>query len=93
MNSLDFLDATDQTVRGAAQFSGLVGRESRDHGFCMGGAVTVIRRAACPSSPAPFRSNGIPPESVAKAADVRIPMQCHFAINDHWCTPEADRPF
>jgi carboxymethylenebutenolidase len=89
MNSLDFLDATDQSVRGAAQFLASADVKVAIAGFCMGGAVSVL--AACRVSEfacaVPFY--GIPPESVAKAADVKIPMQCHFANTDDWCTPEA----
>jgi carboxymethylenebutenolidase len=30
---------------------------------------------------------GIPPEQAAKPADVKIPLQAHFANKDDWCTP------
>ena len=32
---------------------------------------------------------GIPPESAAKPADVKVPLQGHFANTDDWCTPAA----
>lgn len=93
MGSLDFLDATDQSVRGAAQFLAAAGVKVAITGFCMGGAVSVI--AACRISEfacaVPFY--GIPPEAVAKAGDVKIPMQCHFANTDDWCTPDAVNKF
>jgi len=54
MNSLNFLDATDQVVRGAA--------------VCF---------------------YGLPPDTVAKPADVKVPLQAHFANRDDWCTPAA----
>src|SRR6266850_798995 len=31
---------------------------------------------------------GIPPEAAAKPADIKIPLQAHFANKDDWCTPE-----
>lgn len=32
---------------------------------------------------------GIPPEQAAKPADVKIPLQGHFANRDDWCTPQV----
>jgi len=32
---------------------------------------------------------GIPPEKAAAPADVKIPLQGHFASKDDWCTPAA----
>jgi carboxymethylenebutenolidase len=32
---------------------------------------------------------GIPPEAAAKPADIRIPLQAHFASKDDWCTPQV----
>ncbi len=89
MGSLNFLDATDESVRGAARFLAATGAKVGITGFCMGGAVSILAAArvgefACA---APFY--GIPPEAVAKASDVKIPIQCHFANTDDWCTPAA----
>ena len=42
MSSLNFLDATDQVVRGAAAFLKLTGVKVGLTGFCMGGAVTIL---------------------------------------------------
>jgi carboxymethylenebutenolidase len=36
---------------------------------------------------------GIPPESVAKPADVKVPLQAHFANEDDWCTPDVVNAF
>lgn len=89
MNSLNFLDAVDESVRGAAQFLGSSGVKVAIAGFCMGGAVSML--AACRlnefACAVPFY--GIPPASVAKPADVKIPMQCHFASTDDWCPPDV----
>ena len=45
MNSLDFMDATTQTVRGAAQYLKRNGAKVGLTGFCLGGAVTIIGAA------------------------------------------------
>jgi dienelactone hydrolase len=36
---------------------------------------------------------GIPPEQAAKPADIKIPLQAHFANKDDWCTPELVNGF
>ena len=56
-------------------------------GFCLGGAVTVIGACKIPELAAAVMFYGIPPEAAAKPADVKIPLQCHFANRDDWCTP------
>jgi carboxymethylenebutenolidase len=48
MNSLDFIDATTQTVRGAALYLGKNGAKVGLTGFCLGGAVTIIGAAKIP---------------------------------------------
>ena len=35
----------------------------------------------------------MPPETVVKPADVKIPLQAHFANRDDWCTPAAVSKF
>src|SRR5438128_116757 len=42
LTSLNFLDATDQTVRGAALYLGKTGGKVGIVGFCMGGAVAIL---------------------------------------------------
>jgi carboxymethylenebutenolidase len=89
MSSLDFLDATDQTVRGAVLFLKRSGAKVGLTGFCLGGAVTIIGACRIPELAAAVCFYGIPPEGVAKAADVKVPLQAHFANTDDWCTPQA----
>jgi carboxymethylenebutenolidase len=89
MGSLNFLDATEQTVRGAVQFLKKNGVKVGLTGFCMGGAVTIIGACKIPELTAGVCFYGIPPEAVAKPAEIRIPLQGHFALRDDWCTPEA----
>lgn len=90
MGSLDFLDATEQTVRGAVQHLKQSGAAKVGlTGFCLGGAVTIIGACRIPELDAAVCFYGIPPESVAKPADIKVPFQAHFANKDDWCTPEA----
>jgi carboxymethylenebutenolidase len=87
MGSLNFLDATEQTVRGAAQLLGQNGAKVGITGFCMGGAITIIASARVPEIVAGVCFYGLPPAAVAGPVDVKIPLQGHFANRDDWCTP------
>lgn len=89
MGSLNFLDATEQTVRGAVQYLKKNAVKVGLTGFCMGGAVTIIGACKLPEISAAVCFYGIPPDTVAKAADIKVPLQGHFALRDGWCTPEA----
>ena len=87
MSSLDFLDATEQTVRGAVLYLKQAGAKVGLTGFCMGGAVTIIGACRIPELAAGVCFYGIPPEQAARPADVKVPLQGHFANDDDWCTP------
>src|ERR1700692_4464346 len=87
MNSLDFMDATTQTVRGAALYLGKNGAKVGLTGFCLGGAVTIIGATKITELTAGVVFYGIPPEAAAKPADVKIPLQAHFANKDDLRTP------
>jgi carboxymethylenebutenolidase len=89
MNSLNFLEATDQVVRGAAQFLKRTGAKVGLTGFCLGGAVTILGACRISELTAAVAFYGLPPETVASAKDVRVPFQGHFANRDDWCTPAA----
>ncbi len=87
MTSLDFMDATTQTVRGAVQYLKRNSAKVGLTGFCMGGAVTIIGAAKVAELSAAVAFYGIPPEQAARPADLKIPLQGHFANRDDWCTP------
>jgi carboxymethylenebutenolidase len=93
MNSLNFLEATDQVVRGAAQLLQRTGVKVGLTGFCLGGAVTILGACRVPELAAAVCFYGLPPETVAKPADIKVPLQAHFANRDDWCTPEAVNKF
>jgi carboxymethylenebutenolidase len=89
MSSLNFMDATEQIVRGAVQYLKRNGAKVGLTGFCMGGAVAIIGAARVPELTAAVAFYGIPPEQAVKPADVKIPLQGHFANKDDWCTPKV----
>ena len=91
MMSLDFMDATSQTVRGAAQYLKRNGAKVGIAGFCMGGAIAVIGAAHIPEFAAAVTFYGLPPADAVKAADVKIPLQGHFASRDDYVTPRGGR--
>jgi carboxymethylenebutenolidase len=93
MASLDFKAATDEAVRGAVVHLKSRGVKVGLTGFCMGGAVTVIGAVHIPELSAAVSFYGLPPESVAAAKDVRVPLQCHFAAQDDWVRPELADDF
>ena len=93
MSSLNFLEATDQLVRGAAQHLALTGAKVGLTGFCLGGAVTIIGAARLKEFAAAAPFYGIPPAQAAQPADIGVPLQGHFANEDDWCTPQAVNEF
>jgi carboxymethylenebutenolidase len=88
MNSLNFADAVDQNVRGAAQFLKRNGAKAGITGFCLGGVVSIIAAAKISELACAVPFYGIPPENVCKPGDVKIPLQGHFALKDTWILPE-----
>lgn len=87
MNGLNFPDALHQDLVGAV-------RHARSHhakvgvmGFCMGGALTIAAAANIPELSAAVCFYGVPPAAIADPKSIRIPLQCHFAEQDTWCTP------
>jgi carboxymethylenebutenolidase len=89
MSSLNFLDATEQNVRGAVQYLKRNGAKVGIAGYCMGGAVAVIASAKIPELAAAVSFYGLPPAEAVKAADVKIPLQGHFANKDDYITPKS----
>jgi carboxymethylenebutenolidase len=89
MSSLNFLEATDQVVRGAVQYLKQTGVKVGLTGFCLGGAVTILGAVRIPELAASVCFYGIPPTSAANPADIKVPLQAHFADDDDWCTPEV----
>jgi carboxymethylenebutenolidase len=89
MSSLDFLDATDNIVKGAAQYLARSDAKVGLTGFCLGGAVTILGAVRVKEIAAACCFYGIPPKEAADPAMIGIPFDCHFANKDDWCTPTA----
>jgi carboxymethylenebutenolidase len=93
MSGLDFPGATHQDIRGAAlHLQGLGsngGGKVAVMGFCMGGALTIAAAVHVPEISVGVCFYGIPPAEFADPAKITMPLQCHFANQDDWCTPEA----
>jgi carboxymethylenebutenolidase len=58
-------------------------------GYCMGGALTIAAAVHIPEFAAGVCFYGIPPKDFADPAQIRVPLQGHFADQDDWCTPAA----
>jgi carboxymethylenebutenolidase len=89
MSGLDWVGATTQDVRGAVQHLKANGGKVAVMGFCMGGALTLIAAAKLPELDAAVCFYGIPPAEAADPRQIKVPLQCHFANQDDWCTPAA----
>lgn len=89
MNSLNFMDAVDQTVRGAVLYLKRTAPKVGLTGFCLGGAITTLGAARIPELSAAVAFYGIPPEGAIDAAKLSISFQGHFSNTDDFFTPAA----
>jgi len=89
MSGLDFADATQQYLRGAAQHVKNQSSKLAVMGFCMGGALTIAAAVHVPDFAAGVCFYGIPSKGFADPARIPVPIQGHFANKDDWCTPAA----
>ncbi|MBZ5525669.1 MAG: dienelactone hydrolase family protein [Acidobacteriia bacterium] len=87
MTSLNFVDAAEQDIRGAVQYLKQTSKKVAVGGFCMGGALTLLAAARAPEMDAGACFYGIPPTEVLDPRTIKIPLICHFANHDDWCTP------
>ncbi len=89
MEGLNFPDACHQEIRGAVQYLKQDSAKVGALGFCMGGALTVAASVHVPELDAAVCFYGIPPKQFADPAQIRVPIQFHFANRDDWCNPAA----
>jgi carboxymethylenebutenolidase len=84
MTGLNFGDAASQDVRGAVQY--LKGRAAKVGitGYCMGGALTLLALGATPEADAAVVWYGCPPLEYINAAQIKVPVQGHFATQDQF---------
>jgi carboxymethylenebutenolidase len=87
MTNLNFPDASGQDIRGAVQYLKKSSKKVAVGGFCMGGALTILSALRVPEMDAGACFYGIPPLGIAELRKIKIPLICHFANKDDWCTP------
>lgn len=87
MAGLNFLDAAGQDIRGAVQYLKQTSRKVAVGGFCMGGALTLLAAGTVPEMDAGACFYGLPPAAVLDPKTIKVPIICHFANHDDWCTP------
>ncbi len=88
MDALDFLSATDLQVKAAADYLARPGRKIGLTGFCLGGIVSILGAIRLDVFAASSCYYGLPSPDQGHPAEVKIPIQGHFALGDTWCTPE-----
>jgi carboxymethylenebutenolidase len=89
MNSLDFMAATDQDIRGAAQhLKQHAATPIAAMGFCMGGALTLLSLLRVAELTTGACYYGMPPAQAGDLGQLKKPLIGHFAKHDDWCTPE-----
>jgi carboxymethylenebutenolidase len=87
MTNLNFPDAAEQDIRGAVQYLKQSSKKVAVGGFCMGGALTILSATRVPEMDVGACFYGIPDVPVADLEQIKIPLICHFANQDGWCTP------
>jgi carboxymethylenebutenolidase len=87
MASLNFPDAAEQDIRGAVQYLKQSSKKVVIGGFCMGGALTILAAVRVPEMDVGACFYGIPELSATELKKIKIPLICHFANQDGWCTP------
>jgi carboxymethylenebutenolidase len=88
MGQLDFVDAATQDVRGSVSHLKALGAgKVAVGGFCMGGALTLLAAMKVPEVDAGVCFYGIPPAEAGDPGTIKVPLLCHFATRDGWCTP------
>ena len=87
MTNLNFPDAAGQDIRGAVQYLKQSSKKVAVGGFCMGGALTILSAVRVLEMDAGVCFYGIPPLGAAELKKIQIPLICHFANMDDWCTP------
>ena len=86
--SLNFADAAEQDIRGAIQHLKQSSKKTvAVGGFCMGGALTLLAALRVPEMNAGACFYGLPPVDPNECKKISIPLICHFANQDDWCTP------
>jgi len=87
MANLNFPDAAEQDIRGAVQYLKQISKKVAVGGFCLGGALTILAAVRISEMDAGACFYGIPDLPAGEFKKIKIPLICHFANQDGWCTP------
>jgi carboxymethylenebutenolidase len=87
MANLNFPDAAQQDIRGAVHCLKQSSKKVAVGGFCLGGALTILAAVRVPEMDAGACFYGIPDLPAEELKKIKIPLTCHFANQDGWCTP------
>jgi carboxymethylenebutenolidase len=93
MADLDHSDAAEQDIRGAVQYLKQSSKKAAVGGFCMGGVLTILAAVHVPEMDAGACFYGLPDLLAAELKKIKIPLICHFANKDGWCTPAKVNDF
>jgi carboxymethylenebutenolidase len=93
MANLNHSDAAEQDVRAAVQYLKQSSKKVAVGGFCMGGVLTILAAVRVPEMDAGACFYGLPDLPAAEFKKIRIPLICHFANQDGWCTPAKVNDF
>jgi carboxymethylenebutenolidase len=93
MEALDIVAATDRNVSAAADFLSLTCAKVGVTGFCLGGLLSVVAAVRLHQFSAVSCYYGLPSMELSSVELLDIPLQGHFATDDHWCTPDAVKAF
>ncbi len=88
MEELDFQEATQQDIKGAAQYLHKKSPDVGVMGFCMGGVLTMLAAMNLSELDAAVAWYGVPPEEAGDPGDIDIPVQGHFGQADSFFSPK-----
>jgi carboxymethylenebutenolidase len=91
IEGLDFGDAANQDVRGAALYLRAGSPAVGVTGYCMGGALTMLAAMYVSEVDAAVVFYGFPPPEAGDPGNIAIPIECHFAKDDAFFAPERGR--
>jgi carboxymethylenebutenolidase len=89
MDGLDFGDAASQDIQGAVQYLKQNAKRVAVTGYCMGGALTLLALGQNPDIDAAVVWYGHPPVDYINAANIKAPVQAHWATQDDFFPPEG----